>query len=346
MFSRALKYYYSRSTGRLSELPVLILMPHSRCNCKCVMCDIWKANAEKREITMDDLAPHLESLKRLNVRHVVFSGGEALMHSNLWALCYGLKSLGCRLTLLSTGLLLKANAGFICTSVDDVIVSLDGSRDVHDRVRRIAGAYEQLEEGVRTIKHIRNEFRIAARSTLHRQNYFDMLNIIDASRDIGVDQISFLAADVSSEAFNRAVRWPTERVDEVALSDGDIAEFERIVEDVISRYSSEIQSGFIAEAPEKLRRIPAYYAALRKRREFPSNSCNAPWVSAVVETDGNVRPCFFHPALGNIHDQPLEAILNNSGFIRFRKNLNVSRDAICKTCVCTLRLRPFGSNGD
>jgi hypothetical protein len=35
MFNLPLKYYYSRITGRLYELPVLILMPHSRCNCKC-----------------------------------------------------------------------------------------------------------------------------------------------------------------------------------------------------------------------------------------------------------------------------------------------------------------------
>ena len=27
---------------RLTRLPILVLEPHSRCNCRCVMCDIWK----------------------------------------------------------------------------------------------------------------------------------------------------------------------------------------------------------------------------------------------------------------------------------------------------------------
>ena len=32
------------TTHRIHTLPVVALMPHSRCNCRCVMCDIWKAN--------------------------------------------------------------------------------------------------------------------------------------------------------------------------------------------------------------------------------------------------------------------------------------------------------------
>src|SRR5580658_8413997 len=26
----------------IRELPVLVILPHSRCNCRCVMCDIWQ----------------------------------------------------------------------------------------------------------------------------------------------------------------------------------------------------------------------------------------------------------------------------------------------------------------
>ena len=38
----------SRVSGRLESLPILALSVHSACNCRCVMCDIWKANGEKR----------------------------------------------------------------------------------------------------------------------------------------------------------------------------------------------------------------------------------------------------------------------------------------------------------
>src|SRR5467141_3852326 len=81
---RLVKYFIARISGRVHSLPVLVLMPHSRCNCQCVMCDIWKNNQNKREITSRDLAPHLEAFRRLGVKRVVLSGGEPLMHSNMW----------------------------------------------------------------------------------------------------------------------------------------------------------------------------------------------------------------------------------------------------------------------
>jgi hypothetical protein len=68
----------ARDDNRLRGLPVLVLMPHSRCNCRCIMCDIWRANANGLELGADDFTPHLESFKNLRVRCVVLSGGEPL----------------------------------------------------------------------------------------------------------------------------------------------------------------------------------------------------------------------------------------------------------------------------
>ena len=34
----------------IRELPILVILPHSRCNCRCVMCDIWRIR-QVREIT-------------------------------------------------------------------------------------------------------------------------------------------------------------------------------------------------------------------------------------------------------------------------------------------------------
>lgn len=110
------------TTHKIHQLPVLVLMPHSRCNCRCVMCDIWKANTEKREITVEELEKHIAQFIQLKVREVVFSGGEALMHSNLWKLCSLIRQNEIRITILSTGLLLQKNATEIIAHCDEVIV--------------------------------------------------------------------------------------------------------------------------------------------------------------------------------------------------------------------------------
>ena len=92
------------ATDRIYNLPVLVLMPHSRCNCRCVMCDIWKANHEKREISPEVLQQHVQAFRELGVRRVALSGGEALMHANLWNLCEQFHAIGVKISLLSTDL--------------------------------------------------------------------------------------------------------------------------------------------------------------------------------------------------------------------------------------------------
>jgi MoaA/NifB/PqqE/SkfB family radical SAM enzyme len=330
------------TTDRIHALPIVVLMPHSRCNCRCVMCDIWKGNRDQRELTRDDLAPHLEALRRWRTKWVVLSGGEALMHSNLWALCELLrKELDCRITLLSTGLLLRRWAGEVTRWCDEVIVSLDGPRSVHDEIRDVPRAYDKLADGVLALRERVADYQVTARCVVQRRNFRDLTRVVDAARSLELDRVSFLAADVSTPAFNRPRGWDGERVADVALSSEEAEELAEVVEAMIAERARDFDSGFIAESPDKLRRLVAYFRALCGGGEFPPVACNAPWVSAVVEADGAVRPCFFHRVLGNVHEQPVEEILNSPGAIAFRRGLDVASDPICRKCVCTLRLGRF-----
>lgn len=326
------------ATDRIHEMPILVLMPHSRCNCRCVMCDIWKANQNKTEISVDELEKHLQTFKKLNVQRVALSGGEALMHSNLWKFCDLLHSIGAKISLLSTGVTLSHHAKNVVAHCDDVIVSLDGSREIHNQIRNIPGAYEKLEEGVKAIKGIAPEFRVTGRTVLQKQNFRDFPNIIETARRIGLDQISFLAADVSSEAFNRPDPWQEAKVGEVALSEMEIQELDIILNKSFVDFSEDYNSKFIAESQRKMMELLQHYKAIAGMTDFPEKKCNAPWVSAVVESDGNVLPCFFHKPYGNINDASFTDLINSQKAIDFRKNLNVATDPICKKCVCSLKL--------
>ncbi len=339
-----LKRLISQVTNRIHELPVLVLMPHSRCNCRCVMCDIWKANDQKKEISVEDLRPHFSSFKKLGVKRVALSGGEALMHSNLWKFCQHLNSIDVKISLLSTGLSLKQHAREVVQYVDDVIVSIDGSSQVHDSIRNIPNAFTKLEAGVKELKLVDPEFRVTGRCVLQKNNFHDFLNIIEAAKSLGLDQISFLPADISSEAFNRPTGWLPEKVSEIALTSKEVEEFEEVTEQSFSVYRQEYKSRFIAENPQKIKDMVNYYRSLDGVKPFPSKKCNAPWVSAVVESDGEVKPCFFHPSYGNIYADNFENILNSDEAITFRKNLDVKKNSICEKCVCSLHVGIAQSN--
>src|ERR1700754_3817027 len=116
-----------------------------------------------------------------------------------------------------------------------------------------------------------------------------------------------------------------------------------IIDQLITKYKGAFETGFIAESPEKIRKIYGYYSALHGLNPFPFKKCNAPWVSAVIEADGTVRPCFFHQPHGNIRQNSLTEILNSAQAIEFRKGLDMDKDPTCLKCVCYLNLKPLAN---
>jgi Fe-coproporphyrin III synthase len=302
------------------------------------MCDIWKANRNGTSISEEQLNGLIEDFRRLHVEWVVLSGGEPLMHPNLWALCSLLKGLPARITLLSTGLLLPRHAAAIARYCDEVVVSLDGSRKVHDRIRAIPNAFDRLADGVAALRASGAGYPILGRCVLQRLNFDDLPNIITAARTIGLDHVSFLAADISSTAFNRPDGWLSDKISEVCLTPDETERFAEILEETLDRHSEAFSSGFVTESPARMRNLLAYYRAANGQGSFPKVTCNAPWVSAVVEADGTVRPCFFHRALGNIREGSITEILNSPDAIEFRHQLDVQRDEVCRRCVCTIHM--------
>ncbi len=334
------KRYRTLQTDKISALPIVILMPHSACNCRCVMCDIWKDNKNLKQLSEKDITALLDSLIKLGTKQILMSGGEALLHPNFFRFCEILRQQHISITLLSTGLTLSNHAVELINNVNDIIISLDGDEAIHNSIRNIPDAFQKTSDGVQEIKRLNPQFQITARTVIHRLNFRQWPAIIDAAKKMGLNQISFLPADVSSHAFNREVLWRNQRQQEIMPDENELTELKTIIEKLIVDYKESFANGFIAESPDKLRNIYTYYAAFYGIELFPYKKCNAPWVSTVVEADGTVRPCFFHESIGNIKEQSLDEILNSDESIRFRKELDVINNVTCKKCVCYLNLSP------
>lgn len=259
------------------------------------------------------------------------------MHPHLFEFCSKVRDHGIRITLLSTGLLLVRYAAQVVDTIDDLIVSLDGPPAVHDRIRRVSGAFAALARGVRNIQRFRPTFSIAARCTVQRENFSTLNETAKAAKELGLRSISFLAADISSTAFNRPLGWSSERQSDVALSAADVYLLESEIETLASEWAD---SEFITESPEKLRRIVRHFRAHLGLEQPIAPLCNAPWVSAVIEADGGVRPCFFHRQIGHWGSGSLLNVLNSPDAVQFRTQLDVSSDQICRRCVCSLNWKP------
>jgi MoaA/NifB/PqqE/SkfB family radical SAM enzyme len=270
------------------------------------------------------------------------SGGEALLNPNFFKLCQIIKQQNIKICLLTTGLSIKRHAHELLQWVDSLIVSLDGDEALHDAIRQTPNAFKKLKEGVEYIKSINPNYQITTRTVIHRLNFRNWGSIISEAKQMGIDQVSFLPADISSHAFNRLAAWSEPKKNEILLSEAELPELLEVIDKVIA-INKTPHDKFIAESADKLRDIYYYYAAFYGLNPFPFKKCNAPWVSTVVEADGSVRPCFFHDTIGNIRDTSLSTILNNTKATAFRKALDMSTNPTCVKCVCSLYLSPLAN---
>src|SRR5438128_1114830 len=80
-----------------------------------------------------------------------------------------------------------------------------------DAIRNVPRAFDRLADGVAAVQDAARaagaRVAVSARCTVQRANHRHLRTTVDAARDIGLDRVSFLAADVSSDAFNRPDGW-------------------------------------------------------------------------------------------------------------------------------------------
>ena len=315
----------------ITTLPVLVLHVNARCNCRCAMCDIWKVT--DNQVLHESLLQSLcDAMIPLGVRNVALTGGEPFMNPALRTICDAIHKRGPSITILTSGLLLKQNVSWLNELVKEVIVSVDGTSQTHDKIRGVKGAFRQIASAVEALNRRSSTTIVRARTTVQRLNHSELSAAAHAAREIGMSSISFLAADTESQAFNRELVWPIERQNAVALNGAELETLSAEIEQI----DAFDPRSFISESRAKLLRIVDHFRT--SGRQAPI--CNAPWKSAVVELDGSVRPCFFQPVVGKIEGaKSLIDVLNGDQALNFRSSLDMESNSICKRCVCSLNYR-------
>jgi MoaA/NifB/PqqE/SkfB family radical SAM enzyme len=301
-----------------------------RCNSRCVTCDYWRHG--RADVDLESVVRLLPSLEQLGTQLVVLSGGEPLIHPEWESIAQLLISNRIKVWLLTSGLSLARHARRAAALFDAITVSLDGTDPVTYAAIRGLDAFDKVCEGVRAAAA--HGVAPSLRVTLQRANFRQLPAFIELARELGARQISFLAVDIANpHAFGRSGDYGTD----LALRAEDLAVFEELLGIVEQRHAEEFRSGFIAESPQKLRRILQYFSAIHGRTSYPAVRCNAPEFSAVIDAQGRVQPCFFIAGPpGTQMRGDLLGALNSGPMAALRQDIRAGRRVECKTCVCSM----------
>jgi Fe-coproporphyrin III synthase len=290
----------------------------------------------------------LPSFAQLGTQVVLLSGGEPLLNPEWAPIAQLLRKNGLKVWLLTSGLALAKHARRAAELFDAITVSLDGTDPETYTAIRGLDAFHKVCGGI--LAAAGHGRRSGIRVTLQRANYRQLPQFVDLAKILGALQVSFLAVDVANpHAFGRIDDF----VSDLALRPEDLPIFEQILSSVEQDHVEDFRSGFIAESPQKLRRIHQYFAAIHGQNPYPAVRCNAPEFSAVIGATGRVQPCFFisGPADAQIsetaagHGTDLAAVLNSGGMSALRTAIRDGRRAECKTCVCSLWRDPANIDG-
>ena len=280
----------------------------------------------------------LPSFAQLGTQMVLLSGGEPLLNPDWAAIAQLLRKNGLKVWLLTSGLALAKHARRAASLFDAITVSLDGTDPETYAAIRGLDAFHKVCEGIQAVAA--QGARPAIRVTLQRGNFRQLPAFVDLAKDLGAQQVSFLAVDVANpHAFGRTDDF----VSDLALRPEDLPQLERLLDSTEQDHGEDFRSGFIAETPQKLRRILQYFAAIQGLGPYPPVRCNAPEFSAVIGATGSVQPCFFisGPAGARISatgtlNVDLTSVLNGNGMSALRTAIRDGRRRECKTCVCSL----------
>ena len=173
-------------TPRAPPGPVVIWNLVRRCNLACRHCYSISADVDfAGELTTAEIGATMDDLKRFGVPVLILSGGEPLLHRDIFAIAHRAKALGFYVGLSTNGTLIDdRNVGAIAgVGFDYVGVSLDGTAATHDRFRRKAGAFAASLAGVRLARDA--GLKVGLRFTLTRDNAHDLpalLALMEAER--------------------------------------------------------------------------------------------------------------------------------------------------------------------
>jgi len=308
---RALKEYRRRLEAKeLKPLYVQLIATH-KCNFRCPHCGTAAAEARPGELTTDEVMDVIDQLHELGADIFSLTGGEPILRPDFVQIMQRCKELGIKTGFVTNGFEVEERKDQIAAAEPfSVLVSIDGYRENHDKIRGMPGAYERAMKALETFKEIGVPV-IGSATVMMPENVDDIPAIVDDCMAHG--SMRHRVQTIVPEG--RAVEMKNDR--EVMKR--------------MMRYVYEArQAGKNVEVCEGHGYLGPLDGIVR-----PPFFCGAGWNTFTILCDGEVMGCpameFPEYSEGNVRNVKLADMWWN-GFKRFREGHYDAQPQECKDC--------------
>ena len=299
----------------------------------------------REELSLDELKAIMDDLSSFKPNITLF-GGEPLLHPSCLELIRYIKGKGMHCLLITNGSLLEKFArGLVESGLDELNVSLDGGRDLHDEIRGMPGLFDTIADGLRAIRRFKKEMGlkrplINLQCTITKYNYRRLEELLKVCEDVGADSITFhnlifLSEDLieNQKSFDEILNSSSADWEGFIFApDIDPEELYKKIRSISStkhRFQIDFYPNF------SLEELMEYYSNCSYLpSEYPAR-CISPWMVAYIFPDGEIRSCLnFTYSYGNLKKDRFSELWNDEKAARFRKTLKANRlFPVCVRCT-------------
>lgn len=287
------------------------------CNFRCAHCSVYKT---KTYLSFSDFKKCVSRLKKQGILFFRLTGGEPLLHPDLFKMISYLRKqkLGFGLNtngfLLNHNLLLKLKKN----NISGIRISVDGQFETHTKIRQNKMSFSKITSLINELN--KDKIPFSVNCCLMRDNYLELDKILEQAINNGIQNISFNLIKSESSKGNCS-----EYIDLFKIKD------DKKFNEMIKRFKN-------INKTEKNITLNAFlnYALIGKKAKDVTFICGAGRESIYVDVFGNVYACKYFSPLYNIFD-----LKNNNGrnFDNFSKKCSSCkhRDICLMSCPAYLK---------
>ncbi|MDD5216000.1 MAG: heme d1 biosynthesis radical SAM protein NirJ [Methylococcales bacterium] len=317
--------------------PVVIWNLIRRCNLTCQHCYTTSADKDfPNELTTPQIYTVMDDLRAFNVPVLILSGGEPLLHPDIFAISQRAKDMGFYVALSSNGTKISPeNIDQIAAiNYSYIGVSLDGIEETHDTFRRSKGSFKQALNGIELC--LEKGIKVGIRYTLTQPNSHDFPKMLQLMDDYNIDKFYLshlnyggrgnknrgddahftMTREAMDLLFEACYHWELEGKEREFVTGNNDADAVYFLHWVRARF------------PEKAAHIQA------KLEQWGGNASGVN--VANIDNTGNVHPDTFwwHYNLGNVKDRPFSEIWQDTSdpLMAGLKSSPRPLEGRCKTC--------------
>lgn len=334
-------WHYIHDDSGATVVPETALLDLTyKCNLRCLMCpqalDLGMENSKIREnypasklLDLPEWKTVIDKLQEAGLKSVILSGGEPFLLPYTLDLIDYINSRKLNIFIITNGTLITTQiADFLVQrSVRGISISIDGPKEVHNRIRQKPHAYERAIEGLELLiaakqKHQNNDLELSINCTLSAMNYTTIEKLPAIAKKynvtLSIGMLQFFPSDPESNSRASNLTKGECRSLPSALYSID-SESLKISLKRFRGAARDLNYSFLTSPPHLSdQEIVKWYTDMEYQY---SSKCLAPWKFLNIDPSGRLVMCMLGNCVGNVLENPIIDVLNSEEYKAFRRSL-------------------------